>query len=497
MIASKKPRTFTALALLMAAPLAISQSACSNPIENTTMDDTTLGEASSVGLIELRVATAANLPVSQVKVVLNDATGKLMHSSTLSLDPTQPSTSMLLALPAGLGYTLSLSASDPNGTQCSGNTVFNVVADNTVEIPLTLRCVIPGTDRNGKGTVKVEIEVESEQLECPEISMISALPDHTKIGEPIKLSSTASVDGASFAWSATSGSFSDPNQANTTYTCSQAGAASLTLAVQTSPACKKEHSIEVQCDLPDSAATQEVEINFEAQVGNDPFECSRTYTGLGSTGDAKASPNDFRFFVHDLVLIKADGTEAPVTIEDRDLWQGSGIALVDFEGGPTARCFGGSEGTNTKVTGTVAKGDYVGLKFRTGVPTAYNHLDPSTLKAPLNASGMVWSWLSGFKFIKVELGAHTLHVGSTACSGTPPDDMSCAKSNRSEIILSDFDPNQDIVVADMAGVFSKVDLSTSQSCHSSGDSCISLFEAVGIHYEDGSTLSAQQLFRKK
>lgn len=66
---------------------------------------------------------------------------------------------------------------------------------------------------------------------------------------------------------------------------------------------------------------------------------------------------------------------------------------------------------------TMNPGDYTGMWFGFGVDTAYNHDDPTLLPAthPLSytmASGMHWSWSSGYIFMKLEAKADVSGTGT-------------------------------------------------------------------------------------
>lgn len=545
-----KANKITYFASTAALPLALGLAACAQESDSRFDEGRpALADPSQVGAIEFRLTDSSKLAIRELQIEVANSAGQRIYSDVVALSSTTQSTSFLLAFPAGLGYSMTLRAEDEKGTLCTGSALFNIVARQTLQLPLTLRCG-PTSEPSNNGNVKVEIGVESVQRECPEITMMAAMPDGSNIGRSIRLGASASQSGVRYAWSASSGTFSDPSKADTQFRCEENGPVTVTLAVQTSPECKKEHSMELVCQLDGggqsdceeivaacrdkstkdaetlqqcqeigqsgdesrcsaerqrcvalcqgaAATKQKVEIRFEAQVGSETFDCRKKYKKLGSTGDAEASPNDFRFFIHDIALVKADGSHSPLEVEDRGPWQGSGVALVDFEGGPAAGCYGGSEGTNLKVTGMVEPGSYLGLRFRTGVPSTLNHLDPATMQAPLSASGMFWSWMSGFKFIKAELGSHVLHVGSTGCGSSASVEIRCAKSNRSLIELEQFNPATDVIVADLAAIFSKSDLSQEQVCHSSGSDCNALFEAVGLNFQDGSVGESQRLFRIK
>lgn len=213
---------------------------------------------------------------------------------------------------------------------------------------------------------------------------------------------------------------------------------------------------------------------------------------------------DFRFYVHNLRLIDTQGVEVPVQIEDRDPWQGSALALIDFENGVGSCSKNGDSGVNAKVTGWVKKGSYRGIKFSNSVPASLNHADPTTLGAPLHASAMIWSWLLGYKFFAAELlhinakegaipGSAIFHIGSQSCDGGP-DGIACKKSNRNEVVLADFLPDQHQIVVDLAPIFSKADLSYENPCHSATELCEPMFQALGVNWRSGQSEAAQSVF---
>jgi hypothetical protein len=143
---------------------------------------------------------------------------------------------------------------------------------------------------------------------------------------------------------------------------------------------------------------------------------------------------------------------------------------------------------------------------------ALNHADPVTLEGPLQAPGMHWTWLTGFRFLIAELeavgdpdgdvdagsgrGLGVLHVGSTACRGLPSaGTISCGNPNRNHVRLSGFDSERDVVVIDVGAIFAQSDLSVESVCHSEGDACAPMFEALGVDPVTGEALAEQRVFR--
>lgn len=241
-----------------------------------------------------------------------------------------------------------------------------------------------------------------------------------------------------------------------------------------------------------------VTVRFAAQVGDEPFACGTSHDAVGTTVIG-IEPQDFRFFVHDLRLITADATEVAVEIEDRAPWQALGTALLDFEDA-TGACLSGDAATNTQITGLAPPGEYTGIAFRLGVTESANHGDPAVQPAPLAAGSMTWGWLSGYKFLRAEVGSDTgggvLHLGSAGCSGDPAaGSVTCARSNRPSIILDGFDAASDVIVADLGAIFAGTDLAVSTLCHSSGAACEPMFGSLGLDLASGDSAPGQSVFR--
>jgi len=63
-----------------------------------------------------------------------------------------------------------------------------------------------------------------------------------------------------------------------------------------------------------SAADQKVAVRFQTIVGSEKFACGRTYSGIGTTA-SKLSPRDFRFYVHNVVLIDDAGKAVALQLD--------------------------------------------------------------------------------------------------------------------------------------------------------------------------------------
>lgn len=258
-----------------------------------------------------------------------------------------------------------------------------------------------------------------------------------------------------------------------------------------------------------TAADQPVSIRFQATVRDTPLVCGATFDNIGTTHSAIAL-QDLKFYVSNVRLVSATGTEVPVRLEQDGRWQQDDVALLDFEDG-TGACANGSRDTRVLVTGTVPAGRYSGLRFTMGVPFEKNHRDPVTAGAPLNLSRMFWVWNAGYKFLRFDFTStgqprgEFLHLGSTNCSPnqtrlTIP--TSCAHPNRVEVALATFDTARDVVVADFASLLAdaNVDVNTpdtAEGCMSaqSDPECAPVLTRLGLPLGDRAT-GTQQLFRR-
>lgn len=215
------------------------------------------------------------------------------------------------------------------------------------------------------------------------------------------------------------------------------------------------------CGTP---ATRAITLSFSGRVGDAPFACGMTYPNVGTT-NTTFTALDFRFYVHDVSLVAADGRSVSLSLTEDGQWQTHGVALLDFEAG--VGCEEGNTPTNLVLRGTVpADGtSYTGVRFRIGVPPALDHLDADNQPSPLNVTTMFWGWADGYKFFRVD-GRTTgqpagmrFHLGATACSGDPRvGTRVCANENNPEITISGLDVDHDTIVADIAGLFAASDL---------------------------------------
>lgn len=236
-------------------------------------------------------------------------------------------------------------------------------------------------------------------------------------------------------------------------------------------------------------------VPFRAMVGAEPFACGRTYTGLGTTGTTY-QPKDFRLYVHNVRLVSTSGEEVPVSLTEDGVWQGGGVALLDFED-RTGLCSNGTEGTNTRIIGTAPGGHYSGLRFTVGVPFEKNHQAVELNHPPLKVSTLYWTWQSGYKFLRLDGNTtgqptgYNLHLGSTDCEMPTPNVVTgCGNPNRFEVEIAGFDPEKpSSVVLDVAALFATTNLDENQEGTAAGcmsapsdSDCAPIFQRLGLPF---------------
>jgi uncharacterized repeat protein (TIGR04052 family) len=255
---------------------------------------------------------------------------------------------------------------------------------------------------------------------------------------------------------------------------------------------------------------QDVTINFAAAVGSQAFACGQSYANLGST-QVTAAATDFMMYVSEVRLLRADGTEVPVTLTQIPQWQLDNVALIDFAtGGTGTACPNATPEVNTRVVGTVPAGTYTGLRFQLGLPFEKNHIDQTTATGPLSLSRMFWSWNAGYKAVRLDLitpgfaNGWFIHLGSTGCTPTGSASTvptSCAQPNRITLTFAGFDASRDVVVADVAQLLSGSNLTINQGgpagCMSGTTDldCPAIFASFGLPFNGGSIPASQRFLR--
>lgn len=264
-----------------------------------------------------------------------------------------------------------------------------------------------------------------------------------------------------------------------------------------------------------SGTSSPTQLRFAARINGETAECGKPYAGVGLS-QATVQIQDFRFYVSDIKLIRSDAQEIPVQLVEDGLWQLENLVLLDFEDATGACAELGTPQTNSVVNFTVPKGDYVGVRFSMSVPFERNHGDSSSAPSPLNLGAMQWNWQAGYKFLRIDLlndnpapnNSWFIHIGSTGCqseSSVTAPSVECVRPNRTNVILSEFNPDENLVIVDAGRFLNSIDLRTNTAdtlpgCMSTptDPECPEVFNSLGIDFNSGkaeeSCIGCQKLF---
>jgi hypothetical protein len=198
----------------------------------------------SVGL-DLQLA-----PGVALKTVTYTIIGPASFSKAGSFDVSQSSMigTTIGSIPVGQGYSIALGASAVEGTSnCTGSASFNVVAHQTTQVAVAFLC--HEAPRAGSVLVNGTLNV------CPTLDAVSANPAEVLVGTAIALSASAHDADAgpaalSYHWVAASGSLSDANASNPTFTCLVPGSVLLSVSVSDGDplsTCTGTAAVTVQC----------------------------------------------------------------------------------------------------------------------------------------------------------------------------------------------------------------------------------------------------------
>jgi len=249
-----------------------------------------------------------------------------------------------------------------------------------------------------------------------------------------------------------------------------------------------------------------VTIQVAGKVGAQAFRCGEVYAGIGRSR-ADVITRDFRFYLHGIRLVRSDGSEVPLALDQDGRWQHEGTVLIDLEDGEEG-CDAGDPETNTAVEGTVPEGTYTGLRFVLGVPLELNHVEADVAPPPLDVEPMFRSREEGHLHLRIDGTSSGLpdgwqvHLRSSGCSVDAMGNVtSCAHGNRPQTFLDGFNPNDDVLVADMARLLDGADMNanamdTPPGCTSTPDDgdCAPIFNNLGLSFA-GSVPGPQRFFR--
>jgi uncharacterized repeat protein (TIGR04052 family) len=261
---------------------------------------------------------------------------------------------------------------------------------------------------------------------------------------------------------------------------------------------------------PEDTSPRAVTVNFKGMVGTENFVCGQAYPGLG-TSSSTGTPTEFMMYLSNVRLLKADGSETPIALTQDNKWQIDDVVLLDYAAGGTGTaCASSTADVNTKVVGTVAAGNYTGIRFDVGLPFVKNHGNQATAAGPLSSTAMFWSWNAGYMSTRIDMrttgkpGGWYMHVGSTGCSPstnatTVP--TSCTARNVATYTLNNFNASSNVIIADLKTLFATTNMDVDNGgmpgCMSgvTDPECGTLFASYGLAFNGGAAPSSQNFLR--
>ncbi len=203
----------------------------------------------SFGSVGLSLSPVAGTSFDTISYVITGPGGFTRQGSIDTSHSSKLSTTVG-GIPAGTGFSVSLSGTATDGsTSCTGSASFSVTARETTKVTVKLQC----RETPKTGSVKVDGELNV----CPLIDGVDANPAEALVGEILQLSATAhdadhEPEALSYAWSATSGTFSGAATATPSFTCTQAGTVTIKLEISDSD-CGDSVETTVTCSVPTDA----------------------------------------------------------------------------------------------------------------------------------------------------------------------------------------------------------------------------------------------------
>jgi phospholipase C len=268
------------VALALASGTIVSVAGCSSSDKsagNAGNGQEAKGDVDAVGSVGLELQLGPGLTLSTVNYTITGPNG-FTRKGSLDVSRSNTISGTIGGLPAGRGFTISLSGTTVDGsTQCAGSAPFDVTAHQTTQVAVHLICQQPPA--TGVVAINGTLNV------CPGLDGVSANPGEVSVGSSIALGATAhdadrGPSPLSYKWTSSSGMLSDSNVSSPTFTCTSAGDATLTVTVSDgdpTPNCTDTLSLKVSCTaLPQLAQLGHVVViylenwSFDSLYGSFP-----------------------------------------------------------------------------------------------------------------------------------------------------------------------------------------------------------------------------------
>lgn len=203
------------------------------------------------GTVGVALQVASGININSVSYTLTGP-NSFTQSGTIDVSMSSTVSALLGGIPAGGGYAITLSGVSTDGsTTCSGESApFSILSNQTTPVSVALAC-------SGGAPESGTISVIATTSQCPIIDAITINPANVIVGGSLTLIAEArgpNSAGLTFQWTATSGTLANTTSPLATFTCTSAGAPTLTLTVSDgsdAAACLAVQSVSVTCTQVD------------------------------------------------------------------------------------------------------------------------------------------------------------------------------------------------------------------------------------------------------
>jgi hypothetical protein len=233
-----------------AAFVACSSSESPSPVDkpSPTQNQPSQGVAGRIGTIGLQLSIGGGETVNTVNYTLTGPNA-FSQAGTINVANSATISAIIAGIPAGSGYSISLSAVSTDGTvTCSGSSMpFTVASGTQTAVSVTLTCSTPAPDA---GTIAVTVTT----VNCASISGITVTPSNAYVGGSMSLAAAAQgVNPAAltYSWTATTGTLANASTSTPTFTCTSPGSPIIALTVtdgSNAVGCQATQNVTVTCD---------------------------------------------------------------------------------------------------------------------------------------------------------------------------------------------------------------------------------------------------------
>ena len=184
--------------------------------------------AESVGSVGLALQTGG-ITLNSVSYTIIGP-NNFSKSGTINVANSSAVSAIIGGIPAGTGYSITLSGSDAGNTgiNCLGSAAFNVTAGATTSTQVHLQCKTPA--KTGSVMVNGTINL------CPVIDSLSVAPAETTVGHSVDLVAAGSdadhqPSALAYSWTTTAGTLTSATSPTASLTCTAVGPVTVTLTL--------------------------------------------------------------------------------------------------------------------------------------------------------------------------------------------------------------------------------------------------------------------------